>query len=271
MGDKNSSKTRVAPAFSALIKNNLVKEFFGFINGIQEDEKKIPIENVDWDLSRMEIRYADGGRNTEKALPPPRDLLYWMVLNAGVSNIVKPKADEKIDKRCRLFKGDENVRQEALHMLSTGIRKGRGTWPVLEGDSYPDAFIETNKFVLVVEGKRTESGATRHTTYLDGCDQLLRHMDCAYELVHDKPVYGISICELEQEQFGAYSDVVLPHRTMATRKSLRKGYLKGITWRELQQYFYEKYGLNFFYIKTLKPLEYEDLTAYLKSGYSGNL
>lgn len=264
MGDKNSSKTRVAPMFSALIKNNLVREFIQFINGIQQDDKKIQIEDVDWDVSRMEIRYADNGSNSEKALPPPRDLLYWMVLNAGVSNIIKPKADERIEKRCRLFKGDEKVRQEALHLLSVGIRKGKGTWPVLEGDSYPDVFIETNKFVLVIEGKRTESGATKHTTYLDGCDQLLRHMDCALEYAKDKPVYGISICELENEQFGTYSDVCLPHRTMATRKLLRKGYLKGITWRELQRYFYEKYELNFSYIKTLKPLEFEDLTVYLK-------
>lgn len=267
MNDKgvyNSSRTRVFPAFS-ILKDRLL-DFFEFVNFTQRKRKRLDLSDVDW--CRASVSFADINGVGERVLQPPRDLLYWMVLNAGRDNRVympdmKGLSHETVEKRHLLFAGDENIRMAALEVLSQGCRLGcrAGSWAILEGGSRPDVLIETNKFVFVVEGKRTEGHATDETSYFKGRDQLLRHMDAALDICNGRRVYGITIYE-EGLPFkkGGFSEESIPHRGRSFRNLLESGYLAPVTWQQLQSYFWEKHRTNLGYIDKLAEAVSNDLS-----------
>ncbi len=254
----DSSKTRVFPAFSSICDVGRLRDFFEFINEGQ-GQHAIALDGVQW--SEACVRFADGKGKGEKSLRPSRDLLYWMVLNAGIDKRVRFKwnsdlSEETNRKRELLFGGDLVIRNLALEKLSQGCVSGNGGWPVLEGDSKPDVFISTNNFICVVEGKRTESQATHHTSYFGERDQLLRHMDAALEISDGRPVYGVTLYEggLGFEP-GRFTTRSLPHRSKTIQEKLRRGYMKAKTWQQLQRYFYKRFQLDLGYIKEIKDEE----------------
>ena len=101
------------------------------------------------------------GKN-ERRLEPPRSLLRWLVAHACA-----PASDDLWGspatkaKRESLVARDAATIDEALRLLETAptLRK----WYVLEGRSQPDACLETDTILLVIEGKRTEHKATAVT------------------------------------------------------------------------------------------------------------
>lgn len=56
-------------------------------------------------------------------------------------------------------------------------------------------FIETSDLIVVVEGKRTEPAPTTDTGWMPGRHQMLRHLDCAWEIRGTKRVAGFFIVE----------------------------------------------------------------------------
>lgn len=80
-----------------------------------------------------------------------------------------------------------------LRMLHDGYTKKE--WFVLEGMSQPDLYYESDNIILVVEGKRTEPTATEKTTWMPGRHQMLRHIDCAWEIRRQRKVLGMLIVE----------------------------------------------------------------------------
>jgi hypothetical protein len=72
-------------------------------------------------------------------------------------------------------------------------------WHVFEGPTQPDVYIQTPDLILVIEGKRTERGPTVKTTWMPGRHQMLRHMDCAWEIAGRRKVLGFFIVEGENE------------------------------------------------------------------------
>ncbi len=116
----------------------------------------------------------------EKQLMPPAVLLQWLIacgrprpgLPLGSSFVT-------ITKRTLLMQRDPSVIGEALGLLSHAPVPSRA-WYVLEGPSQPDVHLETDDAIIVIEGKRTESGPTRTTDWMEPRDQMLRHLDCAH-------------------------------------------------------------------------------------------
>lgn len=67
----------------------------------------------------------------------------------------------------------------------------------LEGSSKPDVFIETEKIIIVIEGKWTERTTTDSTTYVEHRNQMVRHIHGAINyrrlMNMEKTVYGFYI------------------------------------------------------------------------------
>ncbi len=127
-------------------------------------------------------------------------------------------------------------------------------WYVLEGPSYPDAFIETPDALIVIEGKFTETGATTKTTWMPKRHQMLRHLDAAWEIRGQRSVYGLFIVESEtptQSDVPAkWSSIAasttgedalltsLPHRKDSNeRRQIAESFIGITTWQAIQKEF----------------------------------
>lgn len=122
----------------------------------------------------------------------------------------------------------------------------RGNWWVLEGSTYPDAVIETPDAIIVIEGKRTERKPTRRTTWMSTRDQMLRHMDGAWEVRGERRVLGFFILEADRGKLPAGWETVaadtvaqdmlansLPHRSPDERAAIAAGFLGATTWQDV--------------------------------------
>ena len=238
-GKRNSSQTRVYPAFT-IIKNQ-IGDFIDWLN--ESRSCNIPTRDVDWDA--MIIHFADKQGKGEIALPPSASLLKWMVDNYdGKSNRLNTKCSKRVSPQTALLREkmlnrDPLTIRKAYDLINGGHRKG---WFALEGYTRPDVYIETNRFILVVEGKRTERKLTDYTTYFkDGRDQLIRHMDAALEIALGKSIFGVVIYEEGADYPLVLSDSKLkqslPHRDESERNRIKSGWLTPITWQELESRF----------------------------------
>ncbi len=191
------------------------------------------------------------GQN-ERPLQPPRELLEWLVRNVSVESVAQSRdAGETLNKRRSLANSDPEVLKQALERLRAGER-GR-KWFVLEGKSFPDAYLEAHRIVLVVEGKRTERSTTTKTKWMGKRSQLIRHMDAAWEVASGRAVFGLLLVEgelpdplLVPEQWYAASteqlrhDLLipsLPHRGAEERQAIADGVLGVATWQRVCREF----------------------------------
>ena len=110
-------------------------------------------------------------------------------------------------------------------------------------------YLGEKKTLLVIEGKRTEPGITDHTTWMKHRDQMIRHMDGAYDYAKEKgmKVYGLYIVDdpgkykFERYAGGPYRrgsskscwEESLPHRSQDERKYLKEHFLGYILWTDL--------------------------------------
>ena len=132
------------------------------------------------------------------------------------------------------FLGTFNYERDSL---LTRLRDGeKGTaWFVLEGESCPDAYLETDSIVVVVEGKRTERTTTSKTTFMPKQSQLIRHMDAAWEVADGRRVLGLLLVEggspdpmLVPERWSSASDEQLRPELLVPREALSKALLGAV-------------------------------------------
>ncbi|MBE7508501.1 MAG: hypothetical protein HS101_19775 [Planctomycetia bacterium] len=187
----------------------------------------------------------------EIPLPPPRDLLRWLVKHAKrpAQSSALGKSKSTREKREKLLAKDPQVIDEALTSLREKEVPG-SAWYILEGPSWPDVFLIANGLMLVVEGKRTEAKPTRSTTWMPVRDQMLRHLDCAWELHRaggPAPV-GVFIVEgtpangavpdkwrrdLNESRLPPILTESLPHRSSEEREAIRDSFLGVTTWQRI--------------------------------------
>jgi hypothetical protein len=121
---------------------------------------------------------------------------------------------------------------------------------VLEGPSQPDVYLETENAIIVIEGKRTESGPTRVTDWMEPRDQMLRHLDCGYSYRRGKTVFGLLVVEgdggatattVPSPWWDAAGETVtpamlsasLPHRLESERVAIAESFLGVTTWQAI--------------------------------------
>ncbi len=171
MGTYDSSRTRVAPVLDALMDRDpsgrtwllpllhLGSRSAGRLEAVTT-AALIPAHRRWW------------GKN-ERRLNPPKTLLRWLVANgcAPASDALRGGPATRA-KRERLVARDPDAISEALRLLDAPAASH--TWYVLEGRSQPDACLETDTLLVVIEGKRTERKATAVPTWMRSRSQMLR-------------------------------------------------------------------------------------------------
>lgn len=207
----------------------------------------------------IEIPEARGGVMghwvpSEAKLAPSLRLLRWMLERA--SELRRPsdlgRADNA-EKRLALLDGDDRVLREALDLLARGHTPAKG-WYVLEGRTQPDVYLTSPGVLVVIEGKRTEEGATTSTKFLGVRHQMLRHLDGAWdgregrEVVWFFAVEGDDGPEAEavpaKWQHKAARTVApdtlaasLPHLGDEERREIAQRFLGVVTWQRICREF----------------------------------
>lgn len=230
MGLHNSSSTRVVPVFDRLFVLDATGQAwlqYLLCVGSRSALTRLPTVHP-----RLIPHHPRTWGRAERRLSPPRSLLAWLAHNISEVQVNAPSGAEPThSRRLALARKDSSVLSEAIAGINSGNWKGK--WYALEGDSSPDAFLETDQLVLVIEGKRTEKSCTTKTKWMSRRSQLLRHMDAAFEIAGSRQVLGLLIVEgadpaplqpspfwLKQVDIQVSSNMLdrsLPHRADAER------------------------------------------------------
>lgn len=251
MGKYDSSKTRVQPVFNELIRRMGVSaDWLPALLGLPEygaPEASVALE-ADPVLKRQAWVGNPASDEKEQSLSPPLSLLSWLARSLTLPVGVTLDPGNDVDRqRKKLIERDPETIAKALEMLKR--HGGSKKWYVLEGPSQPDVYLETEKTIVVIEGKRTETGPTTHTTWMAGRHQMLRNIDAAWEIRGRRNVYGFFIVNGEDDNADStevpalwqdasnatWSDEAiassLPHRGPEEQRAIRNAFLGVTTWQ----------------------------------------
>lgn len=267
MGEMNSSVTRVWPVFDCLLSNDPTGEKWLaplLQLGSLSDNASTAILKAPGpllqELGRFEldipgplakvlgaVRSERLGRLRncfERDLPPSAGFLRWILENPR--QLVWPRdsrGKEKTygaatqDNRKKLLSGDETVQAKALGELSRlGTTDSRRKWWAFEGFTSVDCLLETEKLLLLIEGKRTEP-ISNSTDWFPQRNQVIRNLECAKEMAERKgKQYFVLLCAEERIEIpdSAWS-ASLPHFKEQAIEELRQHYLGCVTWSEMVQ------------------------------------
>lgn len=249
----DSSRTRVCPAFEVIEKHPA--PFFELLCmrfNLKFNPEEITIED---------ICFSDGKSRKEKPLNPNSEYLKWMLRHPEETLIRKKLANkselsETESRRLGLLRGE--CVQEAIEGIDRATKKGTfgRDWYVFEGATKPDVYIKTNKFYLVVEGKRTESEPEIGTMWNGRRHQMVRHLEDLY--LHGQkenaelPTYGIfMVRNKDGVKFDLYNEEgpwieSLPHMKDVT--PIRNSFLGWLSWGEV----YLKYRGEIVYVERIE-------------------
>lgn len=169
MGKNNSSEKRVRPTMEEIGKDG--DKLKSLLDTVLLDGKPT-LQNIDVkNLPEAKIHYT-GAPLGEKGLRPPKDHLMAMINNPTIT-IKRDKFNPKTAK-------------ELIEKIYTTDKLVPKDISILEGNTFPDLFIETDSFIIIAEGKWTEQSTTTKTTFLKKRNQMTRHIQCALEYAKDK-------------------------------------------------------------------------------------
>lgn len=243
MGIHDSSRTRVAPVFSRLYERD--KSGKTWLGALLRLPQRFDGQGVEAPGDPGELT-EHAWHPAEKSLPAPRSLLQTLVERPDLLSQegLSSSSPEARLKREALLAGDPATREEALAALES-YRGGR-VWFVFEGPTSVDAYLETDRLIVLVEGKRQERGPTTYTTWMRVRHQLLRNLDAALD-ASDKPAFAFFIVEGRPPDLKAVPDLwqefvvktvspdaleqSLPHRDGETRERIARSFLGVTTWQ----------------------------------------
>jgi hypothetical protein len=243
MGMKDSSETRVVPVFERIYSGDTTgKTWLPRLLCLPTEGNHISISRI----LEFSIQDKGWGRN-EKKLEPPVSLLSWLIRHPHMpANSILSLNLDKEQKRRELIDGSQTRLREALNLLRNNPAKE--DWHIFEGKTQPDVFIETPDILVVIEGKRTESETTKYTKWMHGRHQMLRHIDCAWEIKGRKQVFGFFIVEgegrnpdlpqswLKQVRTTMSQDAIrssLPHRGPEEQAAIAGCFAGATTWQRV--------------------------------------
>lgn len=243
MGIHDSSKTRVAPVFSQVFERDSTGKTW--LAALLRLPQRFDGQRVDVPGDPGEIK-EHAWHPAEKSLPAPRSLLRTLVERPDLlsqEGLATSSREARL-KREALLAGDSPTREEALEALESYT--GGRVWFVFEGPTSVDAYLETDRLIVLVEGKRTEAGPTTYTTWMRVRHQLLRNLDAALD-ASDKPAFAFFIVEGrppdpkavpdEWQEFTSQTvapgalEQSLPHRDAETRERIARSFLGVTTWQ----------------------------------------
>ena len=253
MGIKNSTKTRVSPVFDTLYeRDNAGQSWLPKLLCLPEGGNPLELPTTE----SLNIQNHYWGKK-EIGLEPPVALLSWLIRNPRKQQSGDLSKDPEIaSKREDWINCSRTCILEGIKSLrSNSINK---KWYIFERATYPDVFIETDSLLIVIEGKRTENGTTLNTKWMAERHQMLRHIDCAFEISAGKRVIGFFIVEGEDNSTSIPSkwlrfsmdtlnpntvSASLPHRGLAELEQIKSAFIGVTTWQRICQEF-KDFGLS---------------------------
>ena len=235
-GRFDSSRTRVAPFFDYLLARDPTGETW------LPKLLALPAHGAGVTCPPGVGTLQDHGwGESERALQPPASLLSWLIRNLRCPSSMKE--EHLSPERRDLIRGDPDRIKEGLDLLQHSPNDR--VWYVMEGPSYPDAFLATSEAVIVIEGKRTESGPTSKTTWMPVRLQILRHLEAALGLAGPRSLWGFFMVEaapdgsIPQVWLDACAATLderileqsLPHRSAEEREAIAEAFLGVTTWQ----------------------------------------
>ena len=188
MGKHNSSLTRINPLGDAIINNHkLVNRLLSLVMSCDSFEFG--------DFNNSNVFYSGG--QGEKALEPSQShlaaIIEKIIIDEKFRSYVRKKdKSTKFNKILRNKLFDLDLETKEIEIAKSSFKD----WNTFETNSYPDLFIENDKFIIVIEGKRIEPDITRSTTYLPNRCQMVRHIENALEYCKGKKtIIGFYIIE----------------------------------------------------------------------------
>lgn len=195
MGKNNSSKTRVQPLFDQLYaKDGKGRSWLPRLLQLPAAGSSVDWpRDVDYEIVSSGWESRIPGKK-EFALDPPVSLLSWLIRHPRqpVSGSLSDDPEKRRKREEWIERSPERL-MEALRLLRNNPQ--REDWYIFEGPSQPDVYIETRNLIVVIEGKRTEPKPTTNTKWMPGRHQMLRHLDCAWEVKGQKQIIGFFIVE----------------------------------------------------------------------------
>jgi hypothetical protein len=258
-GEKNSSITRVRPFFQALLRRDPTgKEWLPKLLSLS---KKVPLSLsgnlgvlLPWVAEARQykdrvlkkppynIPSIELEKCFERSLPPPQAFLHWLIDHASPEawekkrlNNVRENTREWRDKLFGLKGAD--ARREAICAARDLLddRKSDNSekqWWAFEGFTEVDCYLETDRMILLIEGKRTEP-LSQSTDWYDGRNQLLRNVEAIAERAGGKEFGVILLSEAPME---APSERMIagsfPHLEEQQREPLMRHFWGCYTWAE---------------------------------------
>ena len=252
-GRFNSSITRVRPVFTALIQRDptgrswlpalleLCPHRDRLPPGIRAQPGELLSELVaprlykDKVLGEIEILSC-----FERRVAPPAAFLRWLIVNS--EQMTWPESagtNEETLRRRRVLCGTDPELREAARREALGLLESRGAsgsnkqWWAFEGFTEVDCWLETERLVLLIEGKRRES-LSAATAWYPARNQLVRNLEVAGDYAGAKDAFVLLaveevVPELTRETLIAST----PHMSDADRELLTERYLGQVTWRSL--------------------------------------
>lgn len=164
----------------------------------------------------------------------------------------RPPADfgtrdaRKRELRRRLFSEEVGAIAEAQAALKSGGFVD-GAWYVFEGRTAVDAYLETDELIVLIEGKRTETGPTTKTEWMPVRHQILRNIDAVWDSRGTRTIVAFFVVEGwprdEQKVPARWRDFVaqtvsspaleasLPHRAPPERQAMTDSFAGATTWQ----------------------------------------
>jgi hypothetical protein len=239
MGKQNSSLTRVKPIFDSLYKSDR--------SGASWLLRLLRLASLS---GHIEIDFQPGGLLHaplyQRPCPPPREFLRFLLSNPSKLAVPPDKdwrewsSDTQV-KRRKLLDGDPATKREGLAALDAAHTLTNPFWWRLEGVTYVDCALLTKSMVVFIEGKRTEGRPSPNVTWWKGRNQVIRNVECAWELAREtgrSKAFVLLIVEegLPRARFEEITnpDIVaasLPHRDEEDRTRIMSSYLGSTTWQ----------------------------------------
>lgn len=196
-------------------------------------------------LDRVLRRTLALPRCFEHSAPPSRAFLRWMIENPQRMRWPERKPGvpltfgaESQRLRDALVDGSPEeraqVQAQALAELDRcGPDGSRRRWWAFEGHTEVDCWLETERLLLFVEGKRTEP-LSASTHWYPERNQLVRNLEVVGELARGRAAAVLLVSEQPAAELTeATLAASTPHLDVLAREQLRRRYLGQTTWAEL--------------------------------------
>lgn len=259
-GLKNSSITRVRPFFCQLLDRDPTGESWlpalldaapgrsllpvgvraqpGPLDATVRERRRLPVPALDHVISLE--------RCFEYSVPPPTAFLRWLLehpdklewpgKHRGSPRKYGTAAQDLREDLSAVGEPRQAAAQEK-GLAELALKGGAGSrrkWWAFEGFTEVDCALVTDRLLLFIEGKRTESLASS-TDWYPQRSQLVRNLEAVRDLADDRSAAVLLVTEtpVPGEMSEPVAAASLPHLNATERAGVLAGYLGQTTWEQL--------------------------------------